>query len=425
METDDLDRELGSRLDGLDASDGYRVERTLKQSENGLTQLVFLVARDGSELGPFVRKIMHDQRDLGCAYEAVYAAQQRGLRLVHLPRIYKCTHAEGHLTVIMEYVHGSTLDAYIRQLSGADGRLAFVQKEFGDLCDAVSELHECCGQPIIHRDLKPSNIMVTQGGVMLIDLGISRIFKMGAEQDTTHFGTRAYASPEQFGFGQTDVRSDVYSLGMLLFFCLTGREASSQDRASSFTDVDIPSALRAVVVKATRFDPAARYATVRLFKRALILALEADKKQKGIATSPSFASESHSTDLKRIKPASSSSPQRSILSRIPRSLGLVWDVLVAAACVLFVLGCVAAYLVPTPQNASKPAWYMAFSYFFCMIPLIVITSYLILDRRPLRQWIPALANLTVRRETISGIKAIVFIFVIWLAATLMGSYLFK
>ncbi len=180
-----------------------------------------------------------------------------------------------------------------------------------------------------------------------------------------------------------------------------------------------------MVVKATRFDPAARYATVRLFKRALILALEADKKQKGIATSPSFASESHSTDLKRIKPASSSSPQRSILSRIPRSLGLVWDVLVSAACVLFVLGCVAAYLMPTPQNASKPAWYMAFSYFFCMIPLIVITSYLILDRRPLRQWIPALANLTVRRETISGIKAIVFIFVIWLAATLMGSYLFK
>jgi hypothetical protein len=60
-----------------------------------------------------------------------------------------------------------------------------------------------------------------------------------------------------------------------------------------------------------------------------------------------------------------------------------------------------------------------------MIPLIVITSYLILDRRPLRQWIPALANLTVRRETISGIKAIVVIFVIWLVATLMGSYLLK
>ena len=91
---------------------------------------------------------------------------------------------------------------------------------FPRLCDAVLELHEGFGAPLIHRDLKPSNIMVSCGGLSLIDQGIAREYKGDATTDTHHFGTRAYAPPEQFGFGQTTVRSDVYALGMILYFCL-------------------------------------------------------------------------------------------------------------------------------------------------------------------------------------------------------------
>ena len=422
METGDFDSELASRLDELSTRDGYRVERILKQSESEQTQLVYLVVRDGSERGPFVRKIMSGHTSLGNAYEAVFAAQKRGVRLVHLPRIYECTRVEGRFTVVMEYVSGETLGTYVGRLDDSDARLDLVRTVFPDLCDAVSELHERFSMPIIHRDLKPSNVMVTQAGVTLIDLGISRIFKSDAEQDTTHFGTRAYAPPEQFGFGQTSVRSDIYSLGMLLFFCLTGREATSHERMSGFTTSDISAALREVIVRATQFDPDARYASVREFKKKLIEACgnkkDQEEKERGVSTSipmdmpqPAVSKEPES------KPVSIS--QRSLLSRIPKPLGIIWNVFVLLSCALVIAGTIMAYLVSTPQNVTKPAWYAPFSYFFCIIPLTVIVGYLLLDRRPLRRRIPVLANLTVKYETTMGLKAIVAIFAMWIVATIV------
>ena len=70
---------------------------------------------------------------------------------------------------------------------------------------------------------------------VLIDFGIARVWREGEEADTTHFGTRSYAPPEQYGFGQTDVRSDVYALGMLnVSSRLTGREATPADRECDF-----------------------------------------------------------------------------------------------------------------------------------------------------------------------------------------------
>ena len=83
--------------------------------------------------------------------------------------------------------------------------------------------------PVIHRDLKPSNIIVsganytpdtgmTFSSLVIIDLGIARVWREGADADTVKFGTRPYAPPEQYGFGQTSVRSDVYALGACCSF---------------------------------------------------------------------------------------------------------------------------------------------------------------------------------------------------------------
>ncbi|MZJ26328.1 hypothetical protein GT516_00170 [Collinsella sp. BIOML-A4] len=85
---------------------------------------------------------------------------------------------------------------------------------------------------VIHCDLKPSNIIVsgvryaadagmTFSSLVIIDLGIAHVWRDGADADTVKFGTRPYAPPEQYGFGQTSVRSDIDALGALLFFCLT------------------------------------------------------------------------------------------------------------------------------------------------------------------------------------------------------------
>lgn len=142
------------------------------------------------------------------------------------------------LDVVMEYVEGETLEALVGRLGATPDYACGL---YPVLCKAVGELHAGFaaagepGVPVIHRDLKPSNIIVsgvryaadagmTFSSLVIIDLGIARVWRDGADADTVKFGTRSYAPPEQFGFGQTSVRSDIYALGALLFFCLTGTD---------------------------------------------------------------------------------------------------------------------------------------------------------------------------------------------------------
>ena len=84
--------------------------------------------------------------------------------------------------------------------------------------------------PIIVRDLKPGNIMVTpEGDVFLIDFGIARTYKAGKQSNTENLGTAIYASPEHHGHGQTDARSDIYSLGATMYHLLTNVEPAPME----------------------------------------------------------------------------------------------------------------------------------------------------------------------------------------------------
>ena len=100
---------------------------------------------------------------------------------------------------------------------------------------------------MIYRDIKPENILLLpDGGIGLIDFGIARQFKDGKDTDTRHMGTRATAAPEQYGYAQTDQRTDLYSLGMTLIWLLTGR----YDRDSLTQTEEISPHLRSVLEKA-------------------------------------------------------------------------------------------------------------------------------------------------------------------------------
>ena len=397
-----MEDELSNYLSALDRDSCYRVDATLKQGRLETTQRVYFVGENGAELGPFVRKYLAP--GLGGAYERIYAAQRDGVRLSHLPRIVECHRQDERLVVVMEYVAGETL---AEATAAATDRLGLVRRLFPDLCDAVSELHELFDPPIIHRDLKPGNVMVSAGGVTLIDLGIARTWREGGEQDTTHFGTRAYAPPEQFGFGQTDVTSDVYALGMLLFFCLVGRDPVAADRERGFAADNVPEPLRAVVAQATELDPTRRPQTVREFKDALLSALSAAPGEKNAP----------------LEPPAFESPRTSPsawLSRVPPLLGLVWDAVLLALCVLCLAGCVSAVIDPTPENARRPLWYLVVSYCVFLAPSFVIVFYLLLDRRPLRREVPALARLTVRQETRAGLLVILGLFAVWVVASVIA-----
>lgn len=425
------DDELADYLASLDRDTCYRVDAVLKDGRLERTELVYFVGENGVGLGPFVRKYLDAETGLGRAYQALFDAQRRGARLAHLPRVIECHRRDGRFVVVMEYVTGETLAACVGHRGDASARRDLARLVFPDLCDAVGELHERFDPPIIHRDLTPTNVMVSlpegrgPAAVTLIDLGIARRFREGAEHDTTHFGTRAYAPPEQFGFGQTDVTSDVYALGMLLLFCLTGRDPTSADREAHFAVADVPEALREVVVRATELDPARRYASARALRDAVVQAFaqvdasrtaDAPHGEKGLSQRPVAAASS-------LEPPTFDEPHAlreavsRLLARVPRRLGVVWDVVVAGVTAVFVIGCVMAVVDPTPENASWPLWYLVLSYLCCGL-VFLIGGYLLLDRRPLRREIPALARLSVARETRVGLLAIGALIVFWIVASL-------
>jgi len=158
-------------------------------------------------------------------------------RLTHpnLPKVHDYFSLPGAHYIVMEYIGGRTLEQILEARSGkpVDERLALSWAL--QICRAMHFLSVQKPRPIVFRDLKPSNIMITRDGrIKLIDFGIARFFKEDKSEDTYVYGTPGYAAPEQYGTGQTDARSDIFSLGATLHHCVTGRNPS--ENPLSFTD---------------------------------------------------------------------------------------------------------------------------------------------------------------------------------------------
>lgn len=420
--------ELTEHLQALEREECYRVESVLKESALEATQRVMFVGRNGAEQGPFVRKYIARESGLGAAYERVFEAQRCGRRFLYIPRIEDCYTLGENFVVIMEYVQGETLhDAVYR----CNPSMQLAADIFPRLCDAVLELHEGFATPLIHRDLKPSNIMVSYGGLSLIDLGIAREYKDDAVSDTRHFGTRAYAPPEQFGFGQTTVRSDVYALGMILYFCLVEETPSASVREQGFFDERIPEPVRAVLFRATEFDPAFRYENVRELKHAFCEAAcacgykeampgfsrcrdaavfeghvsapkvgcaerdgRATSKAKGAASGAgramskvkdSFAS---AKDFGRSALRSGASSIAASLQSAPSWLGVLWNVFILLTLFVLLVGCYQATFHPNGHDLAYPLGFLAFQYLLYCGSNFVFIAAVLLDKRRIKARFP-------------------------------------
>ncbi len=144
----------------------------------------------------------------------------------HLPNIYDHFSEFNRWYLVMSFIHGETLEEYLRKAS--DGKLSVAEtlQISIQLCTVLSYLHTQ-QPPIIFRDLKPTNIMRTADGhIYLIDFGIARLFKPGQAKDTSSYASMGYASPEQYGKSQTTQQSDIYSLGVVIHQLLTGYHPS-------------------------------------------------------------------------------------------------------------------------------------------------------------------------------------------------------
>jgi serine/threonine-protein kinase len=215
-----------------------------------------------------------------------------GLRHPNLPRVSDRFEQVGKHFLVMEYIRGQTLREAITH---AGGRLPLPQalEVVGQLCDVLGYLHRQ-QPPIIYRDLKPTNVMIEGLGdsgweseasglnphplspnsrVVLIDFGIARFYRPGASSDTAVYGSLGYAPPEQYGRGQTDARTDVYALGVLLHHMLTGHDPAAAPFALPPVrglDPAIPPRVAAAIERATESDPARRFADVAELRAALL-----------------------------------------------------------------------------------------------------------------------------------------------------------
>lgn len=195
-----------------------------------------------------------------------------GLTHPNLPRVTDSFVQDGRNYLVMEFVPGETLQAYI-QRAGLPRPLSEVLGWADELCEVLTYLHTR-EPPVIFRDLKPANVMVTpEGTLKLIDFGIARHFKAGQDRDTQAFGTAGYSAPEQYGRGQTDARSDIYSLSVLLHQLLTGYDPSNTPfRLPTAIQLNpsLPPALSAALAQGMHNDPGQRFETIAAFRQALI-----------------------------------------------------------------------------------------------------------------------------------------------------------
>lgn len=179
-----------------------------------------------------------------------------------LPQHVASYEDEDAAVIVRTYVEGTPLDRHVCENDLDEQSIAGL---IAKLCDVLAYLHHR-PEPVIHRDIKPQNVIVlADGSVALIDFDIARTYRAGRESDTVFFGTRAYAAPEQYGFSQTDARSDIYSLGVLLRCLLTGSPRENRN-------VRVYRPLGKVIAKCTAFDPDRRYGDINQVKKALLAA---------------------------------------------------------------------------------------------------------------------------------------------------------
>src|SRR5215467_13551950 len=207
--------------------------------------------------------------------------------------------ADNQLVMIMEYVEGTTLEERLRHgpISTAEA-VNYIDQ----VLSALSYAHQL---HVIHRDIKPSNMMLTpQGVVKLMDFGIARA---GDERSLTMtgatLGSLGYMSPEQVKGEPTDVRSDLYSVGVSLYEMVTGQrpfQATSDysimaahvketPRPPLELQPGIPAALNEIILMAIAKDPAQRLQTADAFRNALKSAGLAPSASQPVAAVPSEA----------------------------------------------------------------------------------------------------------------------------------------
>ncbi len=254
-------------MHAMSVDDAYQVVRTLSGGPTGTTELVTI---DGS--GPFVRKKIPTDM----ANRAVWAILA-DCDCPYLPRVWATYELPDQFVVVCDFVAGTTLKDHVSSLERLAPRETAGLAE--NVCAAAESLH---AHGVVHRDISPANVIVSSDGAHLIDLGIARTRFAHEDREGTHLGTWGFAAPEQYGFAQTDARSDVYSIGRLLGYMLTGASPDDDEYERLLQDRDVvPEPLAAVIARACDFEPSSRFQTADELARAICAAMVDEGERRG------------------------------------------------------------------------------------------------------------------------------------------------
>lgn len=263
----------------------------------------------------------------------------------------------GNWYLVMDFVEGETLEAYLQRAPNGRLSLAEALEITRQLCDVLEYLHSQ-NPPVVFRDLKPANIMLNQERqVKLIDFGIARHFKPGQTRDTMNLGTPGYAAPEQYGgLGQSDPRTDVYSLGAVLLQLVTGYNPVLAATPFPLPPPgqlvrDLPPQVEAAIGRAIQLQPEARFRSIAEFRQALFAPTPPRKEQTLVmpqqpgSPPPTYAGQS--------VPVVPPQPARQS-SKAGIWIGVGLGVLILGVCGLVVLGGAASGLLPIPNPFARP-----------------------------------------------------------------------
>lgn len=185
----------------------------------------------------------------------------QNLRHPAIPRIIDVVENENYICVVQEYIEGKNLNDLVDQFGPypADHVIGWAKQ----ICAFLAYIHSF-HPPYIYRDMKPANIILQPSGyIKVIDFGIMRTYKPGKMQDTVVLGTRGYAAPEQYGTAQSDPRTDIFGLGMTMYFLLTGDDPRNPNfngmKPIRALNPSIPKGMEYIIEKCTRIDPNQRY----------------------------------------------------------------------------------------------------------------------------------------------------------------------
>lgn len=181
-----------------------------------------------------------------------------------IPKIIDIEEDESAIYIIREYVDGISLKDF--KMEEPQLQIDQIIKWALQLCDVLKYLHGRKPYPIIYRDMKPENIMLMlDGKIKLIDFGIAREFKQDSINDTVPIGTKGYAAPEQYGIGQSDERTDIFSLGVTLYYLLTNKNLTHppyQIQRNEQLNEESEKQLLEIILKCCELLPDRRYQTV-------------------------------------------------------------------------------------------------------------------------------------------------------------------